>query len=126
MATTAKQAFATERISLQDGTEITLRPLSIKKLREFNKLLSADAPVDEDTGKEDHLTKILELAVFCVTTIDHSFVDDKVTELEDTMDLDTAYEVIRVVGGVELNAEITDADFLKMMESQDESGTKVS
>ena len=98
MATTL---YDTEIIELIDGTQITLRPLNIKLLREFMKTFTAGANVEQED--EDHS---LDLLVACVGIAMKQYKPELANDkerLEDLLDLPTIYKIIEVASGIKLN-----------------------
>lgn len=122
--TQAKEAFATELLKLQNDETVRLRPLSIKRLKEFNRLLRQEIEPD-DEGNVDGLGKILDLAVYCLVSVDPNF-KDREEELEDVIDVDTAHEIIAVCGGVDLRIQVDDEDFRRLTRDQEDNGTTTS
>lgn len=103
MATRARNA---EKVEFQDGTEVTLRPLTIKNLRTFMEQLAdvqkqnAEAAEDADESGLAYLESFIDLALFCL----NAQRDKQMTkeELEEVIDLPTVQDVLRVCGGIEL------------------------
>lgn len=93
----ATRVYTTEEVELQDGTEVTLRPLPIKQLRKFMTELSdlGDAETEDES-----LDQLLGLAVTC---LEKNVAVAGRDDLEDVLDLPTIYKVIEVCGGVKLN-----------------------
>lgn len=60
MATTV---YTVEEIELQDGNSVTLRPLVVKKLRRFMKMIQEMSALDDEEKIEDLM---LNCAAFCV------------------------------------------------------------
>lgn len=121
----AKQAYSTELIKLQNDEEVRLRPLSIKGLKEFNKLMRADIETDEE-GNFDNLGRILDLSLFCLERMDRDkYGSERREELEDILDLDTSYEIIRVCGGIDLEMKVDVEDFQRLIETE-ANGTTTS
>lgn len=117
MATTV---YTVEDVTLQDGTDVTLKPLNIKNLRIFM------AKIDEFTNantEEDGLNVLLDAGALCLRKDRPEFWDEKKRtvikkedgteesvpapgyseEFEEVMDMDTLYRVLEVCGGVKLN-----------------------
>lgn len=101
MATTV---YTTEEVELQDDTTVTLKPLTIKNLRKFMKVMEGFADAEtEDEGLE----VMLDASALCLKTQRPEFWDDskgKHTEVfEDAVDIPTIYKVLDVCGGIKLN-----------------------
>lgn len=100
----ATKVYTTEEVELQDGTEVTLRPLPIKPLRKFmvklGKLGTSEdgKPLSED----ESLDQLFDLALVCLERNKATAHFDR-EQLEDILDLPTIYKVIEICGGVKLN-----------------------
>jgi hypothetical protein len=89
-----------ETIELIDGTKISIRPLKISLLREFNKQFSEIAKVADDNDKStDVLMKCVQIAL---RQYEPSMAED-VKALEDNIDLPTVYKIIEAASGVKLS-----------------------
>jgi hypothetical protein len=96
----ATTVYDTEDIILQDGTEVTLRPNSIKRQRKFMKALEAsETPKSNDEATD----QILELAAICLDGLLVKGEDGEEPDLEDLLDEPTIYKIIEVCGGIKLN-----------------------
>lgn len=109
MATTV---YDTQDIELQDGTEITLAPLPIGRLRRFMKAWSEFANIKEEDEAFDIYINCSGIALEKTfsekfngdTTSPNKVLSDKYREyLEDVLDMDTIYKVLEVCGGIKLN-----------------------
>lgn len=95
----ATKVFETLVLELQDGTEVTIRPLPIKKLRKFMEVVK---------GLEESEDEILSMGILvdaCAIAISVSkpeLAADK-EKLEDALDVPTMYKILEVAGGVKLN-----------------------
>jgi hypothetical protein len=106
----AKTVYTTEVIELQNGAEVTLRPLNIKGTRVFNeKFKEFQGP---DTPDEERALEILvDLAAICLKRDLPDLVADK-DALEEALDIATIYKILEVCGGLDLkgmNAQLTAA-----------------
>ena len=106
----ADAVYASKEIKLQDGTQVTLRPLPIGRLRKF----MAEWSKFEHVEEEDEVLDIYinccgvalqrELADKFENTIDSDGLTTEYKEyLEDVLDLSTIYEVLDLCGGLKLN-----------------------
>lgn len=87
------------KVTLLDGTEISLRPLKISLLRPFLKKFEKVADVADDNDKS------MSLLVECVQIAMQQYSPDHakdVKALEDLMDLPTVYKVIEAASGIDL------------------------
>lgn len=98
----ATTVYTTEEIELQDGSQITLKPLTIKNLRKFMEIMKGfETAATEDEGFE----VCLDAAALCLKTERPEFWEEgKHTEqFEEVADLPTIYKVLDVCGGIKLN-----------------------
>lgn len=115
----ASQVYTTEDIALQDGTDVTLKPLAIGRLRRFMEAWKEFEKVDDDNDGFDVFVNCSGIA------LEDNFKDDNRFEtllptaeqkkkgfylnpdykayLEDVLDLDTIYKVLDMCGGIKLN-----------------------
>ena len=105
MATTV---YTVEEITLQDGTDVTLRPLNIKGLRKFMETMERFAKIENE---EDGLEVLLDAAAICLMKQQPNFWDKHANDgkgahsedFEDVADMPTIYKILDVCGGVKLN-----------------------
>lgn len=111
----ATKAYTAQDISLQDDTDVTVRPLPIGRLRRF---LSAWEEIKELEEGDDGFGVFINC---CGIALEHEykgtgkFDSTKSTEagkhlsdeyreyLEDVLDLETIYLILEVAGGIKLN-----------------------
>jgi hypothetical protein len=115
----ATKAFTEKTISLQDGTEITLRPLPIAPLRVFmDAWLKFDKVETEAEGftvfincagisLEKHFREVFDSTLAPAPAREKGqFLTEEYRDyLENTLDLETIYTVLEVCGGLKLNAD---------------------
>lgn len=101
MATTINEA---EVITLLDGTEISVRPLKLSLLREFNKYFTSMEDVADDNDKS------LDLLLDCVSVALKQFkpelAGDK-NKLEEILDLPTVYKIVNGAAGISLGEDFS-------------------
>lgn len=95
----ATAVYTKEEVELQDGTQVTLRPLPISILRKFMAELTNLTKVKTE---EEGIDIMLALAALCIQKQVPELVADK-EALEDALDMPTVYKIIDVCGGVKLN-----------------------
>lgn len=114
MATTV---YNTEKIVLQDETEVTIKPLPIGRLRRFMSAWDDITKLDEGEdgfgvfincagiSLEDNFKgKFESLKATSEEAGKGEFLSEEYKEyLEDTLDLETIYKVLDVCGGIKLN-----------------------
>lgn len=93
-----------EEITLQDGTDLVLKPLTIKGLRKFMKQFEKFTAAESE---EEGLDQLIECAAICIQKDAPQYWDGKVqhsTEAwEDAADMPSIYKIIEVCGGIRLN-----------------------
>ena len=113
----ATKIYNQEEITLQDETEVVLKPLAIGRLRRFmeawNKITEVD---EEDDGfdvfincagialEDNYKGKFDALKASKDEKEAGEFLSAEYREyLEDTLDLETIYKILEVCGGIKLN-----------------------
>lgn len=113
----ATKVYNTEEITLQDDTEVVLKPLPIGRLRRFMEAWQkfSEAETDDDgfnvfincagiALEENFKGKFDSLKATKDEKEKGEFLSADYKEyLEDTLDLDTIYKVLEVTGGIKLN-----------------------
>lgn len=97
----ANTVFRSENIELLDGTVVSLRSLSIKNMKIFQKKFSELQTADYDVP-EDALDGLLDLAIICLKPSSPDLAADR-DRAEDIVDLETMYKIIEVCTGIKLN-----------------------
>jgi hypothetical protein len=97
----ATSVYETVEIQLQDGTEITLKPLKISILREFMK--EFDKISDEKIASDN--IKSMDLLLGCAVIAMKQYKPElaEKAKLEEVIDLPSIYKVIEVAAGIKLN-----------------------
>lgn len=94
----ATSVYTVEEIVLQDGVEVTLKPLNIKGLRKFMKKFKELDGLKEDDQVVDFL---IEVGQLCLSSIYPEYADTD--KYEDAVDMPTVHKIIEICGGVKLN-----------------------
>ena len=90
-----------EKVTLQDGTVVEVKPLNIKNLRKFMDVTKKFEKVkDEDEG----LTLMIEACQIALLAVDEEKFSD-VDYLEEVLDMNTIAKIMNVSGGVDINAD---------------------
>lgn len=97
MATTVHEAH---KVTLIDGTEITLRPLKISLLRKFMKKFEGIAAVVDDNDKSINL--LMECVLIAMEQYKPELAAD-IAALEENIDLPTVYEIVETASGIKLS-----------------------
>lgn len=95
MATTV---YSEEDLKLQDGTEVTLRPLNIKQLRKFMAVIEK---MSETKSELEGFDVMLDAAAVCLEKAAPDLVKDR-DALEEALDIPTINKILEVCGGVNL------------------------
>jgi hypothetical protein len=98
MATTTHEA---EKVSLIDGTQITVRPLKISLLRPFMKKFEGVAKVAEDNEKS--MTLLVECVQIAMQQYKPELAGD-IEKLEELLDLPTVYKIVEAASGINLSS----------------------
>lgn len=104
----ASTVYTTEQVELQDGKTVTLKPLNIKSLRKFMKVMAGFGLQETE---EEGLDLLMDASAICLSRSNPEFYDaDKgdvggaSEEWEDTADMPTVYKILEVCGGIKLNS----------------------
>lgn len=119
--TETKKVYTVEYFELMDGTKVEAKPLPIKRLREAQRLIQgvfkqaqelADSkePIPDDAETTDE--RLIDACISVVSMVMRNQEDcEKFLEpdngrelLEDTLDQETMYEVVRVATGYDFLA----------------------
>lgn len=114
----AKEAYEKVELRLSDGTEVTLKPLNISRLKRFMKAFNSMRDNDKDGDEIDEIAGF-DVFVSCAGIALESELKDQFEEtkagegkwisdeyreyLEETLDMETIYKVIEVCAGMKLN-----------------------
>ena len=96
MATTV---YDVEEIQLQNGATVKLKPLTIKELREFMKVINR---TQEVTTEDETLTILIEACGVALQKQLPDLVADK-DAFEDTLDVPTINRILEVCGGIKMD-----------------------
>ena len=96
MATTV---YDVEEIQLQNGATVKLKPLTIKELREFMKVIQK---TQEVTTEDETLTILIEACGVALKKQLPDLVADQ-DAFEDTLDVPTINRILEVCGGIKMD-----------------------
>jgi len=95
----ATTVYDVQKIELQNGSKVKLKPLSIKELREFMKAINKTA----DTSSEDEtLTVLIDACAVALQKQLPDLVADR-DALEDALDVPTINRILEVCGGIKMD-----------------------
>lgn len=88
-------------LATQAGTELTVRPLTIKSLRAFmTKMKELDG--EEEVSDEKGLGVMFDAAVIAIRQCNKELSEEKLAELEDELDVPTINRILEVAGGIKV------------------------
>jgi hypothetical protein len=93
----ATTVYDTEEIVLQNGTKVTLKPLTIKQLRKFMLVVNK---LSETGTEEESLTTLIEA---CAIALEKQLPEVTLDELEDILDVPTINRILEVCGGIKMD-----------------------
>ena len=96
MATTTHEE---QKLTLMDGTEISVRPLKISLLKPFMAKFEGVAAVADDNDKSIEL--LLECVQIAMKQYNPELAED-IKKLEEILDLPTVYKIVEAASGVQL------------------------
>jgi hypothetical protein len=99
MTTTVYEA---NKVTLMDGTELVLKPLSVSLLRKFMKKFDNIAKVADDNDKS--MTVLMECVQIALEQYKPELAKDA-TALEANIDLPTVYKIVDVASGIKLGED---------------------
>ena len=97
MATTV---YDVEKIKLQNGVEVELKPLTIKELREFMKVINKTAEVSTE---DETLTLLIDACAVALAKQLPELVKDR-DAFEDVLDVPTINRILEICGGIKMDA----------------------
>ena len=93
----ATTVYDTEEIVLQNGTKVTLKPLTIKQLRKFMVVVNK---LQETSTEDESLNTLLEA---CAIALEKQLEDVTIELLEDILDVPTINRILEVCGGIKMD-----------------------
>jgi hypothetical protein len=102
LATTVYEVLDLE---LQDGTEVRVRPLDLKRLRKVMKVIeemNEETAVDsEDSEEGDNLAFLIKATKICLEKQLPDLVKDN-EKFEETLDVPTIWKILEVSAGISM------------------------
>lgn len=90
-----------ETITLQDGTKVEIKPLTIKNLRKFMDVIEGFDKIKDEKAGLDLMIDAVQIAL--VAANPEKFKDKEY--LEDVLDMPTISKIMEIAGGVDINAD---------------------
>lgn len=101
----ATQLLHREEIELADGRVIEVRPLTIRQLRKFSKVMADFNKINEDAedgGDEESLNLLVRACQIALEKVEGAEpLVESADELEDMIDITTLWRILAVAGGVD-------------------------
>lgn len=102
----ATKVYTSEELELQDGSKVTVKPLTIKRLRQFmkviNKLNSVEGLGEADDEVEDETLELMvEACAIAIAQSNKELAEDR-ERLEDALDIPTMWKILEVAGGIQM------------------------
>lgn len=94
----ATKIYEVHTFELQDGTEVTVRPLNIKLLREFMEIMQ-ELKGGDDVSEFDNIEVLLRACALAFRK-DHKKLSEDLDSLEEVLDIPTMWKIIEIAGGV--------------------------
>lgn len=101
----ATKVFTVEELELQDGRTVTIKPLTIKRLRKFMKIIGQLNEMENPEDSEEQEDATIELMIdACVIALEQNNpeVASNREALEDALDVPTMWKILEVSGGVSM------------------------
>lgn len=96
----ATKMYEEVTLQTQAGTEIVIRPLTIKSLRAFmDKMKELDG---EDVSDEKGIGVMFDAAVIAIRQCNKELSEEQLAELEDELDVPTINKILEVSGGIKV------------------------
>ena len=99
----ANTVYEVVEIQLSNGQDIQVRPLTIKNLKKFTKVIAKlDSP--DVATEEDALDVFIEAGMVCMEQFAPDLAKDK-DNFEDVIEVPTLMKVLEVAGGLKMNED---------------------
>jgi hypothetical protein len=95
----AKTVYNVESLTLQDGTEVEVRPLNIKQLRKFMEIIEKMKDAETEMAGFEVL---VDACAVCLSNAAPDLVADR-DKLEEALDIPTINRILEVCGGIKMD-----------------------
>lgn len=101
----ATKVFNSEELELQDGSKVTVKPLTIKRLREFMKVINQLNKIEnigeaDDDVEDEALELMVNACGIAIAQSNPELAADR-ERLEDALDIPTMWKILEVAGGIQ-------------------------
>ena len=97
----ANTVYEVVNIKLSDGTDIEVRPLTIKNLKKFTTIIKRLSEIDLE-NEEEAMDIFVEAGMVCMKQFKPDLAEDKET-FEDVIEVPTLMKILEVAGGLKMN-----------------------
>jgi hypothetical protein len=95
----ARTVYDVEKIKLQNGAEVELKPLTIKELRKFMTVIQKTAEV---SSEDETLTLLIDACAVALEKQLPELVKDR-DAFEDVLDVPTINRILEICGGIKMD-----------------------
>jgi hypothetical protein len=95
----ASTVYDVEKIKLQNGAEVELKPLTIKELRKFMTVIQKTAEV---SSEDETLTLLIDACAVALEKQLPELVKDR-DAFEDVLDVPTINRILEICGGIKMD-----------------------
>ena len=99
MANTVYEIFT---IRLSDGTELEIRPLTIKNLKKFTAVIKRLSELDVADGDEAAMDVFVDAGLVCMKQFKPELAEDR-DKFEEIIEVPTLMKILEVAGGLKMN-----------------------
>jgi len=96
----ATTVYDVEEIQLSDGSSLTLKPLTIKKMRKFMETIK-EMDIEENASEEGAMDVFIKAAMVCLEESRPELSTSR-DLFEDIIEIPTMMKILEVVGGLKL------------------------
>lgn len=95
----ASTVYSVEKVKLQNGSEVELKPLTIKELRKFMAVIQKTAEVSTE---DETLTLLIDACAVALEKQLPDLVKDR-DAFEDVLDVPTINRILEICGGIKMD-----------------------
>jgi hypothetical protein len=98
----ANTVYEIVTIKLSDGTELEIRPLTIKNLKKFTAVIKKLSELNVADSDEEAMDVFVEAGLVCMQQFKPDLAEDK-ERFEEVIEVPTLMKILEVAGGLKLN-----------------------